>query len=113
MRIYLAGPMSGIPQLNYPTFHRGAAMLRASGYEVISPAEINAEADKHAPPFGSPEFKAHWIACMRRDFAELVTCEGIALLPGWQRSRGASAEHFVADLLEMQKIQLTTEAGRA
>lgn len=82
-RIYLAGPMTGLPQFNYPAFHVEAARLRALGYHVENPAEIN--------PHGG-----EWLECMRRDIARLVTCDAVALLPGWGRSRGALIERGLA-----------------
>ena len=89
MRIYLAGPMTGYPDLNFPLFHAEAARLRAHGYDVVNPAEINS--DPNAP----------WTVCMRQDIAQLVTCHAIAVLPGWRRSRGASLEVGIAQALEM------------
>lgn len=97
-RLYLAGPMSGLPSLNFPAFHAAAAALRAKGHEVVNPAEINVD-----PSTG-------WEACMRADIAQLVTCDGIALLPGWERSRGATLEHHIATALGMKPIFLTAEA---
>lgn len=94
-RVYLAGPMTGMEHLNFPAFHRFAASLRASGYEVINPAEINAD-----PTEG-------WAACMRKDIAQLVTCSHIALMPGWEKSRGASLEAYIANNLGMRAIYLT------
>ncbi len=83
-RIYIAGPMTGLPDLNFPAFHAEAQRLRAAGWHVENPAEIN------------PDPAAGWEACMRKDIARLVLCDAICLLPGWSRSRGASIEHFVA-----------------
>lgn len=40
--IYLCGPMTGLPEYNYPAFHAAAAELRAQGWRVVNPAE-NAE----------------------------------------------------------------------
>ena len=40
-RIYIAGPMSNMPSLNFPAFHAEAARLRGLGYEVVNPAEVN------------------------------------------------------------------------
>ncbi len=83
-RLYLAGPMTGLPELNFPTFHAEAARLRGLGYEVVNPAEINADPT------------AAWLDCMRRDIQQLVLCDGIALLPGWHDSRGANVERTLA-----------------
>ena len=39
MKIYLSGPMTGIPDLNRPEFNRVAALLRKRGHHVFNPAE--------------------------------------------------------------------------
>lgn len=103
MKLYLAGPMTGVPDLNYPLFISEAARLRALGYEVVSPAEINADKEDG------------WVHCMRRDIPELVKCDGIALLPGWTESRGAKVEHYVATHLGLIVVMahcLTAPAGK-
>ena len=97
MRIYIAGPMSGLPALNFPAFHAEAAKLRALGHEVINPAEVN------------PDTTMPWAQCMRKDIAELVTCDAIRLLPGWEKSKGATLEHHIADRLELLVILPETE----
>lgn len=84
-RLYVAGPMTGYPDLNYPAFTAAAVMLRAAGWEVVSPAEINTGFEHEG-----------WDACMTRDLQQLVTCWGIYLLPGWEQSRGALWELQVA-----------------
>lgn len=96
-RLYLAGPMSGLPELNFPAFHRAAQSLRASGYEVVNPAEVN------------PEAGMKWEDAMRADIPELCRCDGIALLPGWERSRGARLEAHIAHELGMRPMFLTQE----
>lgn len=98
-RVYIAGPMSGIPDLNFPAFHAAAAKLRELGFDVINPAEINTDPS------------AGWAACMRADIAQLVTCDAIALLPGWQKSRGASLEHHIAVALGMRVVLAELEEG--
>lgn len=97
-RIYLSGPMTGLRDLNFPSFHREAKRIRALGHQVVNPAEID-----HAP-------NASWNDCMRRDLAELLTCDTLALLPGWHSSAGAHLEMHIAhrvgiDILEAKELQ--------
>lgn len=89
LKIYVAGPMSGLPDLNFAAFHAAAAWLRGMGHTVINPAELNTDP------------AAEWHACMRVDIAALVTCDTIYLLPGWEDSRGAKLEHHIAERLGM------------
>ncbi len=92
MRIYVAGPMTGLPGLNFPAFHEAARALRAEGHDVVNPAEIN------------PDPSAGWLSCMRADIRELVTCDAIYLLQGWENSRGARLEARIAEGLGFQMI---------
>ncbi len=100
-RIYIAGPMSGKPSLNFPLFNAEAARLRALGYDVINPAELNGgESELAQCKAMTPEqLQEHWRRCMVADITQLVTCDGIALLPGWQHSKGASLEAHIAQEL--------------
>lgn len=91
-RIYIAGPMSGLPAMNYPAFNTEAARLRALGFEVENPAE-NPKQDS-------------WEAYMRQALRQMLTCDTIALLPGWINSRGANLERNVA-----QKVGMTVVAA--
>lgn len=91
MRLYLAGPMAGLPEHNFPAFHAEAARLRALGYHVENPAEINAD--------GAPR-----AVCMRRDLQALMRCEVIALLDGWHTSAGAHCERDAAVQLNITVV---------
>lgn len=97
-RIYIAGAMSGLPDFNYPAFHEAAARLRATGAHVENPAE-NPE-----PACGS------WEAYMRLAITQMLTCDEIALLPGWEKSRGAVIEHNLAVELRMPRTFLAEAA---
>lgn len=96
-RIYVAGPMTGLPDLNFPAFNAEAARLRAEGWEVLNPAEIN------------PDHTMAWPDCMRRDLAALVTCDAIWMLSGHHSSRGATLELHVARELG---LEIYTPHGR-
>ena len=89
-KIYIAGPMTGLPEFNYPAFNAAAAALRKQGYTVFNPAE------NPVPPCGT------WQGYMRMALAQLVQCDAIVLLPGWTDSRGALIERKLAQDLGMQ-----------
>ncbi|CAD6876126.1 DUF4406 domain-containing protein [Methylomonas fluvii] len=89
-RLYLAGPMTGIPDYNYPLFNAMAERLRAKGFEVENPAE------NQAPACGS------WAGYMRLALSQLMTCEVVAFLPNWEASRGARLEYQVAKELGLK-----------
>lgn len=97
-RVYIAGPMTGYADLNFPAFNAAAAEYRRRGCFVINPAEINGGPEEAAAValMTTEQYQTHWIKCMRRDVAELVTCDTIVLLDGWTKSRGATLEHHVA-----------------
>lgn len=85
MRIYLAGPMTGYPDFNYPAFHAAAADLRGRGFKVINPAE-NHGGDQSLP----------MIEYLRADLPQVLAVDAVALLPGWEKSTGAKIEVVVA-----------------
>lgn len=87
--IYLCGPMSNLPDFNYPEFHRVANILRAVGYQVENPAENN------APECGT------YIGWIRLALAKLINCNALAYLDGWENSKGAHIEIRTARDLDM------------
>lgn len=103
MQIYLSGPMTGLPDHNAPEFHRLADQIHAMGYSVINPSEINAEvlAD-------NPLAVMSYRTLLPIDIRELAKCDGIALMPGWQKSKGAKFELVAAEIFEMQIFDAET-----
>ena len=86
-RTYLAGPMSGKPDYNYPAFAETAERLRALGHDVVSPPELNEpDESRDLPPL-------HFL---RRDIRALLDCDCIAILDGWEDSIGARCEIAIA-----------------
>src|ERR1700692_1729160 len=103
MKLYLAGPMRGIPDFNFPAFHEAAAQLRAMGHEVFSPAEKDIE--NHGDIFASKDgnesdAEKHGFNlrdALGMDLAYICGhADGVALLDGWERSKGAVAESATA-----------------
>lgn len=89
-RVYVAGPMTGLPEFNFPAFRAAAEQLKAAGYEAVNPAD-------HGVIDGYT-----WADYMRLDIAQLVGCDAVALLPGWEGSKGANIERDLAVKLGMR-----------
>jgi hypothetical protein len=117
MKLYLGGPMRGIPEFNFPAFHAAAARLRAAGHTVFSPAERDIErhdgVDISAGNKSGCEKEAtekhgfNLRIALLEDLAFICThAEGIALLPGWENSKGAKAEYATAVALGLEVLRV-------
>lgn len=91
-RLYLAGPMTGFEDFNFPAFNKVAAELRARGYIVENPAEHGVVED------------AEWQDYMAYDLTRLGLCGKVAVLPGWENSKGARLEVHIAHELSMTVV---------
>lgn len=94
MKVYLSGPMRGLPDLNFAAFAEGAKTLRLAGHEVFNPAAANLESWSLRRIFA---YELDWI-CRE--------AEAIALLPGWETSEGVAAELATANVLKLEIIKL-------
>ncbi len=109
---YICGPMRGYPALNFPAFDRATKLGRSMGFTIISPADMDRES-------GITEKEVEWDkmtiseqnALIRtfvlRDFTAIYNMRGedgdfLALLPGWEKSTGATAEVYLARWLKLQ-----------
>lgn len=94
-RIYIAGPMTGLPEYNYPEFNRVAAIFRERGYHVENPAEND-----------KPTDVTPWDDYLRDAITRMLTCEVVVVLPGSEKSRGAQLELYIAKRLGMRRYGL-------
>lgn len=109
-RIYCAGPMSNHPDdFNFPAFFKASEELEKQGYEAVNPAQLDIDAGytleklKQLSPAEHQEFLKD---AVKRDLAALQTCQAIAMLPGWENSKGAKAELAVAHWLGLDEVYL-------
>lgn len=96
IRVYIAGPMTGMPGFNFSAFKAAADQLRAHGYHAVSPHE-----GAH-----NNDLTQTWDYYLREDIKLLVDCDGVALLPGWGKSKGARLEQYIAKKLGMRVAPL-------
>src|SRR3954471_1534904 len=119
MRIYIAGPMRGIPYFNAPAFDGAAALLRGKGHSVSSPVEHTRA--KHGDIFkNNPAGDETLITNFNRReiFCDDLTTicldsDAIAMLPNWENSQGATAEYAVATALGLEVIEFKCDSEGA
>lgn len=103
-KLYVAGPMTGKEDWNFPLFFAVSDALRAMGYEPNNPAENDGPDVVTAVAHANEMHRRgthSWADYMKRDVIRLVSCDGLVVLPGWQSSRGAKLEVGLARDLEM------------
>lgn len=99
MRVYIAGPMTGFEAYNLHAFQRAQREWRLRGHDAIIPFESNSTVwQRH---FGR-EFDPYTDSCdwgdpllrelFVEDVAYLLSADAVAVLPGWQKSKGALLE---------------------
>ena len=91
--IYISGPMTGHDDFNFPAFHEAAAHLRDAGWNVMNPAETQG---------GRTDLPRD--VYLRNDVQDIAECDAIAMLEGWESSRGALLEYLVAQELELSQL---------
>jgi hypothetical protein len=105
MKYYLAGPMTGIPEFNFPLFIQVCEYLRERELTILSPHEIDhGETDENR---GSLSYGAY----MRAGLRLMLDCDGVIVLPGWKESQGVRVELALAKACEMELHRFDTETG--
>ncbi|PKH62585.1 hypothetical protein CXF83_15020 [Shewanella sp. Choline-02u-19] len=89
-KVYIAGPMSGLPDCNRTRFHLAADYLHVLGRVVLNPASLPAG-------LSEPEY-------MQIGLAMMMCCDEIYLLDGWGQSFGARAELALTQKLDLKII---------
>ena len=114
MKVYVAGPMTGIPAFNIPAFDAAAQVLRARGFEVVSPAEVDGPVTREVLLQSAtgdhadlPQTES-WSFYLARDFRILADdgIDAIVTLPGWKDSKGARCEVAMGKELGIEQIEL-------
>lgn len=101
-KCYIAGPMSGIPEFNFPAFFHAEVNLKPYYDIVWNPAAKSQEANLDSEAFKTGDnikaiekgfdFKESYLW----DVTKVIESDAIYMLKGWQYSPGAVGEHAVA-----------------
>lgn len=110
MRIFISGPVSGMPANNVAAFATAAYWLRQAGHEVYSPVESVPAKCTHEQAM---------LMCLRelsRGARGIYDCldefpfepwyDAMVQLDGWEDSAGAQLEAEVADALGIKRMTL-------
>jgi len=84
-KVYVSGPMTGLPEHNGPAFQKAATTLRELDYSVCNPQET----DIILGPLLHEEY-------LRFDFERVLEADFVVALNGWEGSLGATSEILVA-----------------
>lgn len=98
-RIYISGPMSGLPREEYlRRFRERHVLLELDGWQVVNPASL--------APCRWP-----WLyrllgyrRTLAYDLYWLRRCTHLYMLDGWQHSKGARLERLTARRLNIQLL---------
>jgi len=104
-KYYIAGPMRGYPEFNFPEFHKAARILRRVGCEVFNPAERD-EAEGFDPT--GLQGTMDELKKLKFDLREALKVDlgwicdhatHLYMLRGWSDSSGARAEYALGKAL--------------
>ncbi len=100
-RVYISGPMTGIPGNNSGSFNRAAFKLRDMGYAVCSPIETSEF-------LGDLTHEQY----LRFDFHRVLEADFLIALQGWHDSKGARAEILMALRMGVKVFEWKSWADR-
>lgn len=85
--IYIAGPMTGLPECNYPAFMAKEYQLSREGWKVLNPAKN---------PFVQDIYDFDYRKAYLWDIEQVINSDAIFMLKGWEKGHGARGEHAIA-----------------
>ncbi len=99
-RIYLSGPITGLPEEVYTqAFERAEQHYKSAGFEVVNPVKIG-------KMLLELKEDPSWEDFIIRDLEALRNCTHIAMLEGWEQSKGAKREYEEAQKLGIEILRL-------
>jgi len=93
MKVYISGKISGLDiELAKQSFQEAENKMLELGYEVINPLKLPDNHDKS------------WESYMRVCITYLTKCDAIYMLEGWENSKGANLEYYLAYELKIKVL---------
>jgi hypothetical protein len=93
MVVYISGKVTGLDiEISKQLFQDAETKLIELGYEVINPLKLPNDHDKT------------WESYMRVCITYLTKCDAIYMIDGWENSKGANLEYYLAYELKLKVI---------
>lgn len=100
MKLYISGRITGMPEGEAQRiFNSGKLVLNNSGYQVLDPHDIGACPDESCEGLFTSFYLHAWECYLKYDLVEMILCDGVAMLYGWEESKGATLEFNTAKAL--------------
>lgn len=96
--VYIAGPVTGIPEGNRPLFKQAQSWFEERGAIVLNPTML---------PDGLPTHQSYMNICLPM----LREADSIVMLPGWRESKGAMMEYHDAVRIGMPRYEYQPHTG--
>jgi len=93
--VYISGPMTGYPNFNREAFVKAEMNLIGKGKEVVSPSLL--EQDDEGMLW--KPLQGRWEHYLKIALSKMLLCNAIVMLPGWEQSKGAKLERYIAEVL--------------
>lgn len=109
MNLYICGPMRGYDEFNFPNFFKAEKALEKMGHLPINPA-------RHDKSLGFDERSGEVTQQYLRDalcwdLGQVCRSDGVVVLAGWHKSRGARAEVAAARAIGIPIFVLVHRVG--
>ena len=88
--IYISGKITGIEEEALINFNKAEYELTSLGYNVVNPMKLPHNHDKE------------WSSYMRECLVHLMDCDYIFILDGYEQSKGARLELYIAQELGLK-----------
>ena len=100
-KIYISGAITGLPRNEYmERFSNAEQELIKRGYKVCNPTKLLPA--KHLWVYKLIGYKL----TILYDLWYLMKCDGICMIKGWSKSKGARLERAVAHIFNIELIKL-------
>ena len=89
MKVYIAGPMTGYDNWNFDLFNHTEWILDILDFQVENPAKTGSDTS------------LHWEWYLKKALTQMLTCDAVLLLKGWEKSKGARLEFSTANSVKI------------